>query len=162
MILWSVVALAGAWVLLREIRARRREQMLNSLLAMFGPVVSRVQVEPSELVAWHSIASTSRALFPDLFRELDFASGHRFPFSRELIEGTHARWTTRWLAWECRHDLEYKQRTSEVEAMLAGALSHDEANLKAQLTAIEQEKLQRYQERYEEYVRVGKAIAELE
>ena len=74
----------------------------------------------------------------------------------------HARWTTQWLAWERDHDLEYKRRATELEVELEGASRARSTVLRARLAEVEQEKLLRYQERYEEYVRVGKAIGKLE
>ena len=66
------------------------------------------------------------------------------------------------MSWERQHDLDYKQRASTAEAELTRAGETDAATVRARLAAIDQEKLQTYQERYEEYVRVGKAIAALE
>ena len=149
-------------IVVREMRALRREQGLANLLSVFGPAVARVQAAPAELVAWASVAKTARAVHPDLFRELDSATGGRFPFSPELVESSHARWTSQWLAWERDHDLEYKRRARSIESELNRASPDNAVDFHAQLAAIEQEKLQRYQERYEEYVRVGKAIGELE
>ena len=71
-------------------------------------------------------------------------------------------WTADWLAWERQHDLEYRQRASTVEAELDRGREQDIARLRKRLAAIEQEKLQKYQERYEDYVRVGRAIAALD
>lgn len=154
--------LAGIVAALLEMRRRRRDQTLTALLATFGPAVARVQVEPRELVGWASVAKTARALLPDAFKELDVAHGARFPFPETVIDATHARWTSQWLAWEREHDLEYKQKASQVEAELERVSAADSPRLHSQLASIEQEKLQRYQERYEEYVRVGKAMSELD
>ena len=63
------------------------------------------------------------------------------------------------MAWERQHDLDYKRRASAAEAELSRAGETDPATVRARLAAIGQEKLQTYQERYEEYVRIGKAIA---
>ena len=161
-VLAALLAIASAASVILEMRRRRREQTLVTLLATFGPAVSRVQVEPREIVAWAGLAKTARTLFPDAFEELDTASGRQFPFPGTVIEDAHARWTTQWLAWERSHDLEYKRRARQVEAELERASAVDAPSLHTQLAAIEQEKLQRYQQRYEEYVRVGKAIGELE
>ena len=160
--LTSLGVIAIMVVVVVEVRRWRRQQLLASLLATFGPAVAKVQVEPRELVAWASVATTARALFPDSFRELDAASGARFPFPGTVIEDAHARWTTQWLAWEREHDLEYRRQASRVEAELARASTEDAPRLRGQLEAIEQEKLQRYQARYEEYVRVGRAMGKLE
>lgn len=160
----AVVALVGACgvvAVVADSRRRHRQTALLDLLALFGPSVARVQAEPRELVPWSQVATSARVLFPEAFRELDGASGGRFPFSAELIESVHARWTTQWLAWERDHDLEYKRRRAELEAELEGALPARSSVLRARLAEVEQEKLLRYQERYEEYVRVGKAIGGL-
>ena len=76
---------------------------------------------------------------------------------RELVP-----WSPQWLAWEREHDLEYKRRATELEVELEGASPVRSTVLRARLAEVEQEKLLRYQERYEEYVRVGKAIGDLE
>ena len=160
----AVVALVGASgvaAVIADSRRRHRQSVLTELLALFGPSVARVQVEPRELVPWSQVASSARALFPEAFVELDEASGGRFPFSPELIETVHARWTTQWLAWERDHDLEYKRRETELEVELEGASPARSSVLRVRLAGVEQEKLLRYQERYEEYVRVGKAIGGL-
>ena len=158
----GLLGLAGAGAALIEMRRRRRDEILTSLLATFGPAVARVQVEPRELVAWANVAKTARALFPDAFQELDMARGARFPFPEAVIEATHARWTAQWLAWEREHDLEYKGKAIQVEADLESGSVEQTPRLQRRLASIEQEKLQRYQERYEEYVRVGKAMSELD
>ena len=160
----AVVALVGASgvaAIIADSRRRHRQNALLEMLALFGPGVARVQVEPRELVPWSQVAASARALFPEAFRELDEASGGHFPFSPDLIESVHARWTTQWLAWERDHDLEYKRRAAEVEVELEGASPARSSVLRARLAEVEQEKLLRYQERYEEYVRVGKAIGGL-
>ena len=160
----AVVALVGASgvaAIIADSRRRQRQSALLEMLALFGPSVARVQVEPRELVPWSQVATSARALFPEAFRELDEASGGHFPFSPDLIESVHARWTTQWLAWERDHDLEYKRRGAELEVELEGESPARSSVLRARLAEVEQEKLLRYQERYEEYVRVGKAIGGL-
>lgn len=156
-----VVVVAGVGiVVLVEIRRRRRDAALLDLLSSFGPAVAAGRADPEQLVAWADVARTARSLFPDSFARLDAAAGGRFPFSRDLIEAAHARWTARWLAWERQHDLEYRRRTNEAESQ--PTQDAEEGDLRRQqLAAIAQEKLQTYQDRYEHYVRVGKAIAAL-
>ena len=88
-------------------------------------------------------------------------SGARFPFPPDLVEAAHARWTAEWLAWERQHDLVYKRKAGEAEAELDRAEEEAVSRARAHLAAIEQEKLQLYQQRYEEYVQVGKALASL-
>ncbi len=152
----------GAALLLPEIRRRRREQTLLQLLATFGPAVAAGHADPERCVAWSEAARTARALFPEAFARLDAASGGRFPFSRQAVEAAHARWTADWLAWERQHDLEYKERAAAAESALAAAAGDAAEALRARLAAVNQEKLQTYQDRYARYVRVGKAIAALE
>jgi len=152
----------GAGAVVRELRRLRQGGQQLALLALFGPSVARVQAEPKELVAWAETAGQARRLFPEAFLALDEAAGTRFPYSPRLVEGVHARWTSRWLAWEREHDATYKRYAAEIESQLAAVDAGRAPGLEARLSEIEQEKLQRYQERYEEYVRVGKAIGDLE
>ena len=149
-------------VLVLELRERRREELRIRLIAVFAPAIAQARADPRGLVAWAEVARVTRKLFPEAFHRLDAASEGRFPFSPGLVEAVHAKWTSEWLAWERQHDLEYKQRASAAEAELGRAGETDAPSVRARLAAIEQEKLQTYQERYEEYVRVGKAIAALE
>jgi len=81
--------------------------------------------------------------------------GTAFPFSRARLEAAHAQWTAEWLAWERSHDREYKRRAAEAEHQLALVPSPD---ARLTLESIEREKLALYQRRYEEYVRVAKAL----
>ncbi|HZR22084.1 MAG TPA: hypothetical protein VFA59_00760, partial [Vicinamibacterales bacterium] len=69
-----------------------------------------------------------------------------FPFSADFIQAIHSQWTADWLAWELTHDAEYKVKVAEA------------ANDRLKLEAVEREKLDRYQRRYQEYVQVGKAL----
>ena len=64
------------------------------------------------------------------------------------------------LAWERRHDVEFKQRASALEAELLAA-DGDTVSARARLAALEDEKLQAYQQRYEEYVRIGNGLTAL-
>ena len=159
----ALVVAGGVALLLQAMRRRDRDATVLTLVGIFGPAVEQVQREPRSLPAWAGVAGTTRTLFPEAFARLDAAAGEGpFPFSPALIEGAHARWTTVWLAWEREHDLTYKRLASEAETALAEATGEQARLLEARLREIEQEKLQRYQERYEEYVRVGKAIGKLE
>ena len=158
----ALVVAVGVALLLREMRHRHRDSTVLKLIGIFGPSIARVQVEPRELPAWAGVARSARRVFPEAFSRLDAAGRGSFPFSSQFIEGAHARWTAVWLAWEREHDLTYKRLASEVEVELAQASSEQARLLEARFGEIEQEKLQRYQERYEEYVRIGKAFAALE
>ena len=157
----ALVGAAGVAAVIADSRRRHHRNELLGILTLFGPGVARVQVEPRELVPWSQVATSARTLFPQAFQELDQATGARFPFSADLIDSVHARWTTQWLAWERDHDLEYKRRVTELEVELEGASPTRSTVLRARLAEVEQEKLLRYQERYEEYVQVGKAMGEL-
>ena len=158
-----IVAVAGIGALaIREARQRRRDAVRIGLLSTFGPAAVAGKADPERLVAWAEVVQTARRLFPDECAELDAAAGGHFPFSPELIEAAHARWTADWLAWERQHDLEYRRRAREVEAMADTQTAGDPDAIRERLAAVTQEKLQTYQDRYEHYVRVGKAIAALE
>jgi hypothetical protein len=82
-----------------------------------------------------------------------------FPFPADQVQAAHARWTTDWLAWERAHDAEYKDRAAVAERALAA--SGGAPAERATLDAIEREKLDRYQRRYQEYVQIGKALQAL-
>ena len=154
-----LLALALLALLLLEMRRRREEQALLQLLSGLGPAAVAARADPEALVAWAAVARAARGLFPAASARLDAAAGGQFPFSREVVEAAHARWTADWLAWERQHDLEYKERAAAAEQALDAAAEDDAAALQLRLAAVNQEKLQSYQERYEHYVRIGKAIS---
>ena len=166
--LFAIVALAVAVglgllvMLVLEVRHRRREELVVRLLGLFGPAIAQARKDPRALTAWSEVVQAARKLFPEAFQQLDSVSGDKFPFSSTLVEAAHARWTADWLAWERQHDLEYKQRASAVEAELDRGGGQEVSLLRDRLAAVDQEKLQKYQQRYEDYVKVGKAIAELD
>ena len=156
---------AAAWALWRLVSAARvvqdrdlRERSLR-LMALFAPGVAAAVQEPRALLAWQPLADMARKLFPEECAALDGASGARFPFSVEQIQAAHSRWTAEWLVWEQAHDSEYRLKVAEIEATLDGPGGSQVA--RARLDAVEREKLERYQRRYEEYVRVGKAFQAL-
>jgi hypothetical protein len=105
------------------------------------------------------VAAAARKLFPEEFAAIDRAAGAIFPFDPKQIQAAHARWTAEWLAWERTHDAEYKLKAQAAEADLA--LSGGSAIARGRLEAVEREKIELYQRRYEEYVRVGKALQTL-
>ena len=92
-------------------------------------------------------------------RDLRRLAGGAFPFSHDRLQSAHAQWTADWLAWERTHDAEYKLKAAVVEQDIAVAGSS--AVLRARLDAVESEKLDLYQRRYQEYVRVAKALQAL-
>ena len=93
------------------------------------------------------------------FAQIDRASGFSFPFGVDRIQAAHAPWTADWLAWERTHDGEYKLKAAAVEEDLAR--SNGSSVVRARLEAVEREKLDLYQRRYAEYVRVARALQTL-
>jgi hypothetical protein len=95
----------------------------------------------------------------------------------DQLQAAHARWSTDWLAWERLHDGEYKLKAVMAENpgdANAGSvrfqpdrdadgvhLQPDPRVIRARVEAVEREKLDIYQRRYEEYVRVSKALQTL-
>jgi hypothetical protein len=154
--LWALVRLLGSIPDTREGALRNRTLQL---LASFAPAAADAAGDPKALLAWHPVAAAARKLFADEFAAIDRAAGSTFPFSEDQIQAAHARWTADWLAWERSHDAEYKLKAQAAEAELSPA--GGSALARARLDAVEREKLERYQRRYEEYVRVAKALQAL-
>jgi hypothetical protein len=152
----AAIAWAG-WHIARELAASRQPRpALDQLLAAFAPGVAAVTDDPRALLAWQPLAATARRLFPEEFAALDEASGSTFPFSTEQIQAAHARWTADWLAWERGHDTDYKLKITTLEHDLGEAFTSPYG--RTRVDALEREKLDRYQRRYEEYTRVAKAL----
>jgi hypothetical protein len=149
------VAAAAAEV--RQDAARLRQLQL---LSMFANGIAASGQDPRALLAWQPLASAARALLASDFASLDRAAAATFPFSAEQIQAAHARWSAEWLAWEQSHDGEYKLKAAAVEEELKA--SGGSPLVRARLEAIEREKLERYQRRYEEYTRVSKALKALQ
>jgi hypothetical protein len=149
----------GALQLVAELRAAREDAARTrsaALVALFAPAIAEAQRDPRAFVVWQPIAAIARQLFPAEAAALDRAAGGRFPFTAEQIQAAHGQWTADWLAWERSHDAIYKGKASAAQAAEA-----DTATLRRELEAIEQEKLDLYQRRYADYVRVGKALQSL-
>jgi hypothetical protein len=153
---WCTQTAARAWQAARDDAAQARRALL---LQTFSTGVAAARADPSSLLAWQPLARTARRLFPDDFNAFDRAAGAAFPFTKEQIEGAHARWTAEWLAWEQRHDAEFKLKASAAEHELAA--SGGLPLMRARLDAVEREKLEGYQRRYEEYIRTAKALQAL-
>ena len=96
---------------------------------------------------------------PAAFSELDAAFGGTFPFTKDQVQAAHARCSSDWLAWERSHDAEFSLKTAQVEDEIARAGGPASPLLRTRLAAIEQQKLERYQQRYEEYIKTAKALA---
>jgi hypothetical protein len=153
---WAARQIAGELRATRDEAARTRTL---TLLALFAPALRDAQGDPRALLAWQPCANTARHLFAAEFAELDRAAGAPFPFTLEDLQAAHARWTTEWLAWERAHDATYKLKAAALQQEV-GAAGVTPA-LRGRLEAIEQEKLDLYQRRYAEYVRIGKALQAL-
>jgi hypothetical protein len=148
--------------IVRALKARREDASRDRaarLLRLFAAGISAAQTDPRALLTWQPLAATARRLLPDEFAALDRAARGTFPFTADDIQAAHARWTADWLTWERAHDAEFKLKASTAEHELA--VSSGSPVLRAKLDAVEREKLDSYQRRYEEYVRVAKALQAL-
>ena len=125
------------------------------ILATFVPAIGAVHADPRGLLLWRPLARAARQLYPEEFSALDRAAGATFPFSDEIVQEAHARWTTEWLTWEGAHDAEFKLKAATLEHELAA--SGGSPIVRARLDAVEREKLDRYQRRYE-CIRISKAL----
>ena len=152
--MWAGQRIAGA----RQ-RPADDDRQTATLLALFGPAIAAAADHPRAVLAWQPLAVTARSLYPKAFADLDRACGSTFPFSPDAIERAHARWTADWLAWERRHDAEFKLKAATVEHEL-GESVHS-AYGRARLDAVEREKLDLYQQHYEEYTRIAKGLQAL-
>lgn len=165
-LLAAVIIAAAVWLAAQqvkiELRAARDQAAHGRTLAILQaltPGIAAAQADPRALLVWQPVARTVRRAFPQECAALDAAAGGSFPFTADQIQGAHARWTTEWLAWERQHDAEYKRRTSELEEQVLAA--GGSVASRARLDAVEREKLDVYQRRYQEYVQVAKALQAL-
>lgn len=147
------------WRIADQLQRQRREATLQHLLATFAPAAAAAGQDPKQLIVWHPLAQTSRRLFPEAFAALDAAAGGAFPFSKEQLKAAHARCSADWLAWERAHDAEYAVKAAQIQDEIDRAQGPASPLLRTRLAAIEQQKLERYQQRYEEYIKTAKALA---
>jgi hypothetical protein len=158
----SAAVIAAAFRIASAIQARRADEAKNRilhLLTLFGPAAGAAASDPRAVLAWQPLARTARQIFPEEFARLDTAAGGTFPYTDERLQAAHAQWTTDWLGWERTHDSEYKLKAAVVEQEISA--SGGSTVLRARLDAVEREKLELYQRRYAEYVRVAKALQAL-
>ncbi|MEO8256589.1 MAG: hypothetical protein ABI868_04505 [Acidobacteriota bacterium] len=155
-IVWGCQLIAGRFPASRQADVDSR---LLQLMTTFAPAVGAGSTDPRAILVWEPLARTARALWPDAFDRIDRAAGAAFPFGTERIQAAHAQWSADWLAWERTHDAEYKLRAAAVEDELGR--SGGSPLMRARLDAVESEKLDLYQRRYAEYVRVAKALQAL-
>jgi hypothetical protein len=156
-----VVAVLGVFFIL-EMKAAGRRETGERMLATFAPGIAAVHADPRALVVWYPLAETARRLHPEVFADLDRAARGRFPFTREQVQAAHAQCTADWLAWEQRHDAEYKLKAAALEPEAAREGASPGSVLRARLAEVDREKLELYQQRYAEYVRVTRALAALD
>jgi hypothetical protein len=157
----GVLAWAGTQVT-AELRRSRAEAMRTralQIMELLGPGLAACADDPRALLVWQPLATTARKAFPEECALLDASAGGTFPFSIDQLSAAHAKWTTRWLEWERSHDAEYKLKAAAAASELTAAGSS--ALTRARVDAVEQEKLERYQRRYEEYIRTAKALQQL-
>jgi hypothetical protein len=154
-IVWGCRLIAARIAALREADIHSRTLQV---LKTFAPAVGAAG-DPRAILAWEPLARTARTLFPEELARIDRAAGVVFPFGADRIQAAHAQWTADWLGWERTHDAEYKLKAAAVEDELAR--SDGSALVRARLDAVEREKLDLYQRRYAEYVRIAKALQAL-
>jgi hypothetical protein len=153
-VVWAAMELRGE---VRRLSAEAERARTLQLLSLFAPGIMAVQNDPRMLLVWQPLARAGRALCTPEFEAIDRARGSPFPFAPEVVQNAHARWTADWLSWERAHDAEFKRRAADAAESREGG----EASIRRRLDAIEHEKLDLYQRRYEEYVRVSKALQAL-
>ena len=156
-IAWSALQIVAELRALREARAAARTL---SLIELFAPAIAAVQQDPRLYLVWQPIAKLARELLPAEAAAIDRTAGATFPFSAADLQAAHAQWTADWLAWERAHDAEYKLKATIAAAELAASGNSDVA--RGKLDAVENEKIDRYQRRYAEYIRVAKALQALQ
>lgn len=157
----AAAVLVGLRGLVREIREHREQAAILSLLRTFAPAAAETARDPKALLQWFPLVSSARVMFPRAFAALDGTLGRPFPFGSTDAQEAHSRWTADWLAWEASHDAEYKLKAATLDEQLQHLSGDRAALVRAELAAVEREQLERYQQRYVEYVRVGKALASL-
>ena len=159
-ILVVTVALVGLLMVV-ELRKRRMDAQMLGLLATFASIAKEARSDPRLLLAYYPVAVAGRRCFPEAFAALEQPQSQSFPFGSPEIEEAHARWTTEWLEWERNHESEYRRKAAALNAELVTATDARIPALRTELEAVEQQKLDLYQQRYEEYVGVSRALAKL-
>ena len=159
-ILAVTVAILGLLMLV-ELRKQRRDAQLLGLLATFAPIAKEARSDPRLLLVHYPAVVAARRCFPEAFAALEEPQSKSFPLGSLEIEEAHARWTAEWLEWEQRHESEYQRKAAVLNAELVNTTDARMPALRAELEAVEQQKLDLYQHRYEEYVGVSRALAKL-
>lgn len=155
----AVVYAAGRVV--AAINRASHARTISHLQALFAPALQAVDRDPQQLITWYPLAQASRRLFPEAAAALDAALGRTFPFTQAQVQDAHARWTASWLSWERSHDGEYALKASSLQEELTRTGEVATPLGRARVAALEREKLERYQDRYQEYIRAAKALQAL-
>ncbi len=154
-----IVGAVGLAMTVYERRVRKQEHKDQLMVVLLtGSAAAVARAEPRELLAWQSTADVARRLFPDVIADIESKGGESFPIPRKVIEDAHAKWTAEWLAWERHHDADFRKRTSVLQAELEATGHEHTPDGHARVAVLEDEKLQSYQRRYEEYVQIGKGL----
>ena len=153
----AAVAYATVQIVTEFNRASHAENICH-LKALFAPGLGDRSRSRSCSPGIHWQASRR---FPEAYAALDAATGRTFPFTQAQVQDAHARWTASWLAWERSHDGEYALKASALQEELTRAGDVTTPLGRARVAALEREKLERYQDRYQEYIRAAKALQAL-
>jgi hypothetical protein len=159
-----IVVAAVAYATVQLVTALNRASHARTichLQALFAPALLAIDRDPQQLITWYPLAQAGRRLFPEAYAALDAATGRTFPFTQAQVQDAHARWTGSWLAWERSHDGEYALKASALQEELTRAAEVTTPLGRARVAALEREKLERYQDRYQEYIRSAKALQAL-
>jgi hypothetical protein len=157
-----IVAVVGLAMTVYERRVRKQEHKDQLMVVLLtGSAAAVARAEPRELLAWQAAADVVRRLFPDAIADIESKGGESFPIPRKVVEAAHTKWTAEWLAWERQHDADFRKRTSVLQAELEATGHEHTPDGHARIAALEGEKLQSYQRRYEEYVQIGKGLTGL-
>ena len=159
-LLLAAVVVLG-WRVRAQMDRRERDAAIQSVLQTFGPAQAAALADPRQLVTWYPLAQAARKLQPSAFVAIEAALGRPFPFTREQVEQAHAKVSTDWLAWEQAHDEEYRLKAAAAEQELARATGEAATLARARLDRVQHEKIERYQQRYAEYIRTAKALQAL-
>ena len=159
-ILCALITLIVFVHLLRTDQQRQHEEQLAAHLVTVIPP-SLATSDPRVILGWANSFGVVRRLFPMAIQRIEHVSGGPFPVSNAIIEQVHARWTTDWLAWERNHNAEFQEKSAALEAEAGTTGRMVDPDIRARSARLEDEKLQTYQQRYEEYVSIGKALTDL-
>jgi len=160
-ILFALFTLIALVIRLKLDQQRQHEERLTAQLITAVPP-NLATSDPRVVLGWAHSFETIRHLFPDEIRRVEDISGEPFPVSNAIVEQVHARWTAKWLAWERKHHAEYQEKAALLQSDVVTTDQASASKLRARSSRLEDEKLESYQQRYEEYVTVGKALTDLQ